>query len=220
MQFTLPEPRHPATGLFIAVEGGDGAGKSTQVRLLAEALSARGHSVICTREPGGTAVGRQIREVLLHGEDVSPRAEAMLYAADRAHHADTVIHPALDRGEVVLTDRYMDSSMAYQSAARGLRQDDIRGLSMWATGGLVPHLTVLLDLPVTVGRARLGESLDRLEREGAEFHERVRSAFLELAAAAADRYIVLDATTDPEDLHAAVLEAVDQRHPDLGGGDR
>lgn len=217
MPFTPSQPGTSTSGLFIAIEGGDGAGKSTQVRRLADHLESVGIPVTCTREPGGTSVGRQIREVLLHGEEVSARAEALLYAADRAHHVDTVVRPALERGEVVLTDRYMDSSMAYQSAARGLRREDIRGLSMWATGELVPHLTVLLDLPAEAGRDRLGERLDRLEREGVEFHQRVRAAFLDLAAAAGERYVVLDGTADPAELHTSVLAAVTERWPQLIG---
>ena len=134
-------------GLFVTFEGGDGAGKTTQVRLLAEWLRERGHGVVETREPGGTELGRHIRRLLLHGGEVSPRAEALLYAADRAHDVATVIRPALDRGDVVVADRYVDSSVAYQGAARSLGKDEVRELSMWATESLIPDLTVFLDLP-------------------------------------------------------------------------
>lgn len=217
MPFTPPEPRRSSAGLFIAFEGGDGAGKSTQAELLAHRLREGGSPVLRTREPGGTPVGRQIRDVLLHGDHVSARSEALLYAADRAHHVDTLVRPALERGEIVLSDRYMDSSMAYQSAARGLARDDIAGLSLWATGGLVPHLTILLDLPAAAGRLRLGGQFDRLEREGAAFHEKVRVAFLDLAARAPDRYLVLDAAAGSEVIHAAIVAEVSRRHPDLIG---
>lgn len=196
------------SGLFVAFEGGDGAGKSTQIEMLAEALTAQGRDVLTTREPGGTPVGGAIREVLLHGDHVAPRAEALLFAADRAHHVETVIRPALERGATVLTDRFMDSSIAYQAAARGLEAGQVRGLSLWATGGLVPHLTVLLDVDAGTGRARRGTVHDRLESEGDDFHERVRRSFLDLAAAEPDRYVVLDAALPPEELHARVLEAV------------
>lgn len=196
------------SGLFVAFEGGDGAGKSTQIRLLGEALAARGQEVLTTREPGGTPVGTAIREVLLHGDHVAPRAEALLFAADRAHHVATVIEPALRQGRTVLTDRYMDSSIAYQAAARGLDAGHVRGLSLWATGGLVPHLTVLLDVDSGTGHERRGAVHDRLESEGRDFHDRVRQGFLDLASAEPDRYLVLDATLPAEDLHEQVLTAV------------
>jgi dTMP kinase len=189
-------------GLFVAFEGGDGAGKSTQARLLGQWLSARGREVVHTREPGGTTLGRTLRELVLHGEDgsVSPRAEALLFAADRAHHVATLVRPALARGAVVLTDRYLDSSVAYQGAARELGHDEVRDLSLWAVEGLLPDLTVLLDVPATEGRARRGDVHDRLEREDDDFHERVRQGFLDLAAREPDRYLVLDATGPAETL--------------------
>ncbi|GAA1139087.1 dTMP kinase [Ornithinicoccus hortensis] len=196
------------SGLFVAFEGGDGAGKSTQIRLLGQALVARGQEVLTTREPGGTPVGTAIREVLLHGDHVAPRAEALLFAADRAHHVATVIEPALGQGRTVLTDRYMDSSIAYQAAARGLDAGHVRGLSLWATGGLVPHLTVLLDVDSGTGHERRGDVHDRLESEGRDFHDRVRQGFLDLASAEPDRYLVLDATLPAESLHEQVLTAV------------
>lgn len=213
MQFSPPAPQPSDSGLFISFEGGDGAGKSTQADLLARRLGVADQTgaVLRTREPGGTPVGLQIRQVLLHGDDVSDRAEALLYAADRAHHVATVVRPALARGEIVITDRYMDSSMAYQSAARGLERDDIRGLSLWAVQGLVPDLTVLLDVPVSAGRGRLGGTYDRLEREGEVFHERVRTAFLDLARESPERYLVLDGTQPPEQIAERVFAEVSAR---------
>jgi dTMP kinase len=203
-------PRGVGRGLFVAFEGGDGAGKSTQARVLGEWLEQRGYAVRHTREPGGTALGREIRELLLHGEDgsVSPRAEALLFAADRAHHVATLVRPALERGEVVLTDRYLDSSVAYQGAARDLGHEEIRQLSLWAVDGLVPDLTVLLDVPAGVGRERRGTVHDRLERETDDFHDRVRQGFLDLAARDPARYAVLDATGGVQDLAAAVRSRV------------
>lgn len=209
---TPPEAalRGDGRGLFIAVEGGDGAGKSTQARLLGEWLTAQGYAVTHTREPGGTALGREIRQLVLHGEDgsVSPRAEALLFAADRAHHVATLVRPALARGEVVLTDRYLDSSVAYQGAARALGHDEVRQLSLWAVEGLVPDLTVLLDVSAEQGRARRGKVHDRLEREADDFHERVRQGFLDLAGRSPKRYVVLDASRPADELAAAVRERV------------
>lgn len=197
-------------GLFVAFEGGDGAGKSTQSRLLAAWLTEQGVEVVQTREPGGTTLGRALRELVLHGQDgsVSPRAEALIFAADRAHHVASVVRPALERGAVVLTDRYLDSSVAYQGAARRLGHDEVRRLSLWAVEDLVPDLTVLLDVPSPEGRARRGAVHDRLEREADDFHDRVRRGFLDLAAREPDRYLVLDATLPPEVLAAAVRDGV------------
>ncbi|VEI13146.1 dTMP kinase [Trueperella bialowiezensis] len=199
-------------GLFISFEGGDGSGKSTQVKLLAGALEAAGHEVVVTREPGGTAMGEQIRELLLHGGEMGPRAEALLYAADRAHHVESKVRPALARGQVVITDRYLDSSVAYQGAARELGTGEVRDLSLWAVGGLLPDVTFLLDVSAEVcaqrAHARTGGKLDRLERAGAEFHEAVRAQFRELAAAEPDRFYVLDAARSPEDLAGEVLGVV------------
>lgn len=186
--------------MFIALEGGDGAGKSTQARLLCAWLQERGHTVVLTREPGGTAFGRTVRELVLHGDHVAARAEALLFAADRAHHVETLILPALRRGEVVITDRYMDSSIAYQGAGRDLGVDEVRELNAWATGGLVPTLTVLIDLPADVGRARRGGIHDRLESESADFHGAVRDLFLALADADPDRYLVVDGELPPEQI--------------------
>ena len=152
------------SGVFISFEGGDGVGKSTQLRLLGEWLRVAGHEVVTTREPGGTELGVELRNAVLHGDHVSARTEALLYATDRAHHVDTVVRPALDRGAVVLTDRYLDSSVAYQGNGRDLGADEVERLSLWATEGLLPQLTVLLDLDPTVGLGRLTGSPDRLER--------------------------------------------------------
>ncbi len=193
-------------GLFVAFEGGDGAGKSTQAGLLAGWLAGLGRDVVRTHEPGGTDLGRTLRELVLHGPDgsVSPRAEALIFAADRAHHVATLVRPALDRGAVVITDRYLDSSVAYQGAARDLGHDEVRDLSLWAVEGLVPDLTVLLDVPTAEGRSRRGDEHDRLEREADDFHDRVRRTFLDLAAREPGRYAVLDATLAPEALAAEV----------------
>jgi len=204
-----------ASGRFITFEGGEGSGKSTQTRKLAEWLTERGVAVTMTHEPGATDFGLRVRSILLDSADgsLTPRAEALLFAADRAHHVDTVIRPALDRGEVVITDRYVDSSLAYQGAGRALSLEDIRRLSRWATNGLRPDLTVLLDVDPDIGlqRARSGGRADRLERESLDFHERVRRAFRALADAAPDRYLVVDASRQPEAVAAVVRTAVAKR---------
>ena len=203
---TTPAP----TGLFVSFEGGDGAGKSTQLRLLAAWLQGElGREVVVTREPGGTELGRLLRTAVLHGEHVDPRTEALLYATDRAHHVHTVVRPALDRGAVVLTDRYLDSSVAYQGNGRDLGEEEVERLSLWAAGGLLPHLTVLLDLDPAAGLARLGGEPDRLERAGADFHRRVREAFLRRAAGdPSGRWLVLDASRPVDDVQRAVRERV------------
>ena len=203
-------------GMLIAFEGGEGSGKSTQVARLAEWLSERGVAVTVTHEPGATDFGVRIRQILLDSPDgsLTPRAEALLFAADRAHHVDTVIRPALDRGDVVITDRYVDSSLAYQGAGRALAMDDIRRLSRWATGGLRPDLTVLLDVDPQVGleRARAaGHGRDRVERESLEFHQRVREGFLALADATPDHYLVIDAGGHPETVATLIRIATAKR---------
>lgn len=191
-------------GCFVSFEGGDGAGKTTQRDLLGEWLGGLGHEVVLTREPGGTALGQVLRDAVLHGEDLDPRTEALLYATDRAHHVHRLVRPALARGAVVVTDRYLDSSVAYQGAARALGDDEIRALSLWATEGLLPDLTVLLDLdPAAAARRRTGAP-DRLERESLAFHTRVREHFLALAAAEPARFLVLDASVPPGNIHGAV----------------
>jgi dTMP kinase len=202
-------------GLFVTFEGGDGAGKTTQASMLEEWVISRGRAVVRTREPGGTEVGVRIRDIVLHHRGhIAPRAEALLYAADRAHHVETVVQPAIARGDVVIQDRYLDSSVAYQGAGRVLDADDIRALSLWATGGLLPDLTVLLDLDPTVARRRLDaddKPFDRLEAEKSEFHARVRAGFLALAAAEPERFLVLDATLAPEHLAGRVQAALAER---------
>lgn len=191
-------------GLWLTLEGGDGSGKTTQARLLEEWLGDNGRTVLRTREPGGSEVGILIRDIVLHHRgEVAPRAEALLYAADRAHHVATVVRPALARGEVVIQDRYLDSSVAYQGAGRVLEAEEVRGLSLWATEGALPQLTVLLDLDPAAARLRLDAAdkpFDRLEAEKEEFHSRVREAFLALAAAEPERFLVIDATLAPEQI--------------------
>jgi dTMP kinase len=198
-----------APGLFVCFEGGDGAGKSTQVRLLTQALESRGSRVVVTRQPGGTPLGQQIRDLVLHGDHMDARAEALLFAADKAHHVETLIRPALAEGAVVITDRYVDSSITYQGAGRDLGAGEIRDLQHWAVGGLLPDLTIVLDVAPEVGRARRGEVHDRLESEADAFHAAVRQGYLDLAAADPGRYLVLDASEPVESLHAAVLARVD-----------
>lgn len=195
-------------GKFITFEGGDGAGKSTHIALLASVLRQEGYNVVVSLEPGGTLLGEQIRQLLLHSGEVSPRAEALLYAADRAHHVDMRIRPALERGEIVLCDRYFDSSIAYQGAARTLGREEIRDLSLWATSNLIPDLTFLFDLPVEVGKKRRMGLGDRIERENMDFHEAVRAEYLELAAAEPQRWRVLDACEDILVVSAQVREHV------------
>ncbi|HYZ57479.1 MAG TPA: dTMP kinase [Streptosporangiaceae bacterium] len=203
-------------GLFIAFEGGEGAGKTTQARMLAIRLREQGFDVVTTREPGATKVGMRLRALLLDTAHagMSPRAEALMYAADRAEHVASVISPALARGAVVITDRYTDSSLAYQGAARGLRTDDVAWLSRWATRGLVPDLTILLDLPPQAGLGRRARSADRLEAEPSEFHERVRAGFLAQARAEPERYLVLDATRPAAELTAEIEDRVRDLLPD------
>ena len=198
-------------GVFIAFEGGDGAGKSTQVRLLAEALRARGREVLLTRQPGGTELGVAIRDLVLHGDHVSPRAEALLFAADKAHHVDLVIRPALRSGQVVLTDRYTDSSVAYQGAGRDLGAAEVHDLQMWAVEDLVPDLTVVVDVSPEEGRRRRGTTHDRLEAEVDVFHDAVREHFLAMARGNPQRYVVVDGAADPQDVHAQVLGELVQR---------
>lgn len=199
------------SGVFVTFEGGDGAGKTTQIELATAWLEQAGHTVVTTREPGGTELGSAIRQLILHGDHVAPRAEALLYAADRAHHVETLVRPALARGDVVLQDRYVDSSIAYQGAGRELDAADVEGISRWATGGLRPDLTVLLDVDPIEGRLRRGErgAQDRLEREADDFHSRVREHFLALAARDAERYLVIDASLERDVIAARVRERLE-----------
>lgn len=203
------------TGFFIAMEGGDGAGKSTQVEALAQWIRAKGHEVVVTREPGATPIGKRLRSILLDvsSAGLSNRAEALLYAADRAEHVGSVVRPALERGAIVISDRYIDSSVAYQGAGRDLSPTEIARISRWATDGLVPHLTVLLDVSPEAARERFTEAPDRLESEPAEFHQRVRAGFLTLAAADPGRYLVVDAGQEPEAVTTVVRHRLDQMLP-------
>jgi dTMP kinase len=196
-------------GTFIAFEGGEGTGKSTQSKLLAKWLEQEGETVVLSREPGGTELGKDLRKILLGHETgaISPRAEALLYAADRAHHVFSVIRPGLDRGDVVITDRYFDSSAAYQGAGRVLNPSEVARISRWATESLYPTLTILIDVPAVIGLARL-KSLDRLEAEPREFHERVRQEFLQIALMDPERYLVVDGTQTVEEIHTEIIARV------------
>ena len=201
-----------ARGVFITFEGGDGSGKSTQIQSVREWFESRGREVIVTREPGGTELGTEIRRLVQNGpEDVDARTEALLYAADRAYHVATVIGPALERGAVVLGDRYIDSSLAYQGAARSLGVDEIASLSAWATQGLYPSLTFLLDLPPEVGARRRTDAPDRMERESMDFHERVRHQYLRLADAESERIVVIDAVGTIEEVFSEIRGVLVER---------
>ena len=197
-------------GLFVCFEGGEGAGKSTQSRLLHDWLVERGETVLLTFEPGDTSVGKELRRIVLDPAtgDLSDRTEALLYAADKAEHVDHVVLPALARGEVVITDRYVDSTLAYQGAGRTLDVAEVEAVARWATGDLRPHLTVVLDLAPEAGLDRFTER-DRIEGQSLEFHERVRQGFLDLAAADPDHYVVLDARAPIDDIAAAIRERIE-----------
>jgi len=214
-----------STGLFIAFEGGDGAGKSTQAARLSDALESRGLTVLRTREPGGTPIGEKLRSLVLdHGHGtIDARTEALMFAAARAAHAHQVIRPALAQGTVVITDRYVDSSVAYQGVGRGLGAEGVLSLNEWATEGLHPHLTVLLDVDPAHGRQRrtAGDAAeDRLESEPDEFHSAIRHAFLDLAEAAPSSYLVLPAGEEIEALAARILERVESLLGDRVSGPR
>ena len=208
------------TGVFISFEGVDGVGKTTQAERLRAYVESLGRTAVVTREPGGTALGRAIRRLLLHGvgdasdarrgdagrqADIAPRAEALLFAADRAQHVAEVIRPALDRGDVVITDRYLDSSLAYQAGGRELTAGEIRDLSMWATGGLLPDRTYLLDMDPARSHARLTHAEDRMESAGDGFQSRTRRAFLDLAAAEPARFRVIDAARPVDEVWSDIL---------------
>jgi dTMP kinase len=197
------------TGIFISFEGGEGAGKSTQTKLLKEWLEKQGETVVLTREPGGTTLGNQIRQILLDNNTgvISPRSEALMYAADRAHHVFSVVRPALDHGEVVITDRYIDSSIAYQGAGRVLLPSEVARISRWATESLTPSLTIILDLPAEIGLGRL-HSTDRLESEPLAFHERVRQEYLNMAQVDPERFLVVDGRLTIEQIHSVIVERV------------
>jgi dTMP kinase len=201
----------PTAGIFIAFEGGEGIGKSTQSKLLKQWLEQEGETVVLSREPGGSDLGIEIRKILLSHStgEISPRAEALLYAADRAHHVYSVIRPALARSEVVISDRYFDSSIAYQGAGRVLEPGEVARISRWATESLFPTLTIIIDLPPQIGLARL-KSKDRLESQPMDFHERVRQEFLQLAALDPERYVIIDGNQSIEDTHTAIISRVSQ----------
>jgi dTMP kinase len=206
---------YASSGVFVCFEGGEGAGKSTQSQLLRERLEAAGHEVLLTREPGATPVGAEVRRIVLDPTtgELADRTEALLYAADKAEHIHAVVRPALERGEVVLTDRYVDSTLAYQGAGRSLDTGDLEWVARWATEDLRPHLTVLLDLDPAQGLNRFAER-DRIEGESIEFHHRVRSAFLALADADPEHYLVLDARAPvaeiADDVHARLAPLLEQ----------
>ena len=212
------DPLFTETGVFLALEGGEGSGKSTQAVLLVEWLESQGHHVLLTREPGGTEVGKILRHIVLDNDtsELSPRTEALLYAADKAEHVDMVVLPALAEGAVVLTDRYVDSTLAYQGAGRHLDISEVEHIARWATSSLRPHLTVLLDIDPAIGHARF-EGADRIESEPLEFHERVRAHFIELAAADPEHYLIVAAGGAPGEIHAQIRSAVEpwlgQAHP-------
>ena len=201
-------------GTFIVFEGGEGAGKSTQEALLAEWLEQHGRTVLRTREPGGTPAGEAIRTVLLSNDyaGLTDRAEALLFAAARGEHVAQVIRPALEAGSVVVCDRYLDSSVAYQGYGRNLGAEHVRSLSLWATHDLLPDLTVLLDIDPVVGLSRV-TSPDRLESEPIEYHQRVRQAFLDIASTDPQRYLIVDASQSTQ----AIAERIRSRVADLLG---
>lgn len=197
------------SGLFIAVEGGDGAGKSTQVQLLADNLRTLGQDVVITREPGGSPIAEKIRHVVLDVANLglNERAEALLFAASRAEHVASTIQPALDAGKTVISDRFMDSSIAYQGIARGLGLEHIRNLNLWATNNLVPDLTIILDVEAEHGLNRVADP-NRLEEESTEFHAVVRDAFLQLATLSPERYLVVSANKPADEIAKLIFERV------------
>jgi dTMP kinase len=197
------------TGVFVCFEGGEGSGKSTQSRRLHDWLAAEGCSVLLTFEPGDTEVGRELRRIVLDPAtgELSDRTEVLLYAADKAEHVDTVVQPALDRGEVVITDRYVDSTLAYQGAGRALDVAEVERVARWATHDLRPHLTVVLDLEPAAGLGRF-TGRDRIEGESLEFHQRVREAFLRMAHADPGHDLVLDARRPVDEIAVAVRDRV------------
>lgn len=203
-------PLFTETGLFLALEGGEGSGKSTQAALLVEWLESIGQRVLLTREPGGTAVGAILRRIVLDNDtgELSPRTEALIYAADKAEHVDRVVLPALAEGAVVLTDRYVDSTLAYQGAGRALEVAELESVARWATSELRPHLTIVLDIDPAVGHTRF-EGADRIEAEPLEFHQRVRQHFLDLAAVDPAHYLVVDGSQTPDQIHREIRAAVE-----------
>ncbi len=197
--------------MFITLEGLDGSGKTTQATLLGARLEAEGAEVVLTREPGGTQLGEEIRDLVLHGGDVTPWAEAALYAASRAQHVEELIRPALERGATVICDRYLDSSVAYQGIARGLGLEHVLDLNLNAVGGLLPDRTILLEIGVGDAAARMGRDLDRIEREGDDFRARVAAAYRDLAERFAERYLTVDGTAAPEAIAEEIYGALRHR---------
>ena len=199
-------------GLFLTFEGGDGSGKTTQINLLAGWLESQGKTVVLTREPGGTDLGVELRNIVMHRKGfIAPRAEALLYAADRSHHIHTLVRPALERGDIVVQDRYLDSSVAYQGAGRVLDPDEVRELSLWGTKRLIPDLTVLLDVPASVAKERHAQAereYDRLEAEAEDFHTRVRESYLALADAEPERFLVVNGELPIEEIHQVIITRV------------
>jgi dTMP kinase len=207
-QIEITASENPS-GLFIVFEGGDGAGKSTQIEKLAEFLKNKNKEVLVTREPGGTVMGRSIRDWLLEQTEVEvdSKTEALLFAADRAHHMHTLILPALKNSQIVISDRHIDSSVAYQGVARNLGIENIKNISLWAVGGITPDLVIVLDISVDAGQARLNRK-DRLDRESKEFHEKVNKAYLELAKNNAQKYLVIDAELPIEEIAKIIQDRV------------
>ena len=199
-------------GLFLTFEGGDGSGKTTQINRLVTWLESRGRTVVLTREPGGTDLGVELRNIVMHRKGfIAPRAEALLYAADRSHHIHTLVRPAIERGDIVVQDRYLDSSVAYQGAGRVLDPDEVRELSLWGTERLMPDLTVLLDVPATVAKARQAaedRDYDRLEAEAEDFHTRVRESYLALSDAEPERFLVVNGELPIEEIHQVIITRV------------
>lgn len=204
------DPLFTETGVFLALEGGEGAGKSTQAVLLVEWLESLGHGVLLTRQPGATEVGKILRRIVLDNDtgELSPRTEVLLYAADKAEHVDQVVLPALAEGTIVLTDRYVDSLLAYQGGGRQLDSAEVEHVARWATSDLRPHLTIVLDIDPAIGHARF-EGADRIEAEPLEFHQRVRQHFLDLAAADPQHYLVVGGGGTPAEIHAEIRQAVE-----------
>jgi dTMP kinase len=203
----------PRPGFFLAFEGGEGAGKSTQIEAFVEWLRARGDDVVTTREPGGTSIGEQIRKVLLdpEGKSMDPHAEALLYAADRAQHVAEVIKPALEAGKTVVSDRFIDSSLAYQGLARGLGLQDVYEISKWAVDNTLPELVVYLKLDARTGLRRKTTERDRIELEEDGFHEKVANAYAELARTFPERFVVVDAARPPAEVHEEIVKLFEER---------
>ena len=196
-------------GLFITFEGGDGCGKTTQIKLIDEYLQNKGYKTLLTREPGSKGLGIKLREILLNYDgEVSPTCESFLFLADRAQHVDCIIKPALEAGFIVLCDRHTDSTVAYQGYGRGLDIEQIHRLNKIATSGLKPDLTIVLDVDVETSQARVGNEKDRMESAGVEFFERVRNGFLEIAKLEPNRVKVIDSKQSIEQIHQQILELI------------